>query len=111
MYPEFALHDLLANSVERFPDKVAIIDGDRSFTYSDLMCQSRALAEALLEAGVKPGDRISVYLDKSWEAVVAVFAVSQTGAAFININPVLKERQVQHIMSASRSEVLLTATR
>ena len=111
MYPEFALHDLLANSVERFPDKVAIIDGDRSFTYSDLMRQSRALAEALLESGVKPGDRIGVYLDKSWEAVVAVFAVSQTGAAFININPVLKERQVQHIMSDARSEVLLTATR
>jgi acyl-CoA ligase (AMP-forming) (exosortase A-associated) len=100
---------LLANSVQRYPDKIAIVDGHHHYTYAELGRQARALAEALLDEGVRPGDRVGVYLDKSWEAVVAVFAISQTGAAFVNINPLLKERQVRHIVSDAGIGVLLTS--
>jgi acyl-CoA ligase (AMP-forming) (exosortase A-associated) len=97
-HPEFTLHDLLRNSVERDPSKVAIVDGDAQYTYEDLDRQSRALCAALQEeAGVEKGDRIGVYMEKSWEAIVAMLAASRTGAAYVNINPLFKPQQVAYV--------------
>jgi acyl-CoA ligase (AMP-forming) (exosortase A-associated) len=97
MYPEFTLHDLLHNSVERDPGKVAIVDGDSEYTYEDLSRQSGALCAALQDAGVEKGDRVGVYLEKSWEAIVAMLAASRAGGAFVNVNPMLKPPQVRYI--------------
>src|SRR5919202_6362910 len=97
MHPEFTLHDLLRNSVERGPEKVAIVDGDAEYTYEDLDRQSASLCAALQEAGVKKGDRVGIYMDKSWEAVVAMLAASRAAAAYVNINPLFKPPQVSYI--------------
>lgn len=97
MRPEFTFHDLLYNSVERDPSKVAIVDGDAEHTYEDLHRQSGALGAALQDAGVKKGDRVGILMDKSWEAIVAMLAASRAGAAFVNINPLLRAQQVGYI--------------
>jgi acyl-CoA ligase (AMP-forming) (exosortase A-associated) len=96
-HPEFTLHDLLQNSVERDPGKVAIVDGGSEYTYEDLDRQSNSLGAALQEAGVKKGDRVGVYLEKSWEAIVAMLAASRIGAAYVNINPLFKPPQVAYL--------------
>jgi acyl-CoA synthetase (AMP-forming)/AMP-acid ligase II len=98
MHPEFTVHRLLHNAVERDPDKVAIVEGDKEYTYEELARSSAALCAALMSVGVQKGDRVGVYLEKSWEAVVAMLAASQAGAAFVNINPLLKPPQVQYIV-------------
>jgi non-ribosomal peptide synthetase component E (peptide arylation enzyme) len=48
--PEFTLHDLLHNSVERDPQKAAVVDGDAEYSYEDLERESSALAAALVDA-------------------------------------------------------------
>jgi acyl-CoA ligase (AMP-forming) (exosortase A-associated) len=96
-HPEFTLHDLLRNSVERDPGKVAIVDGGSDYTYEDLERQSNALGAALQEAGVQKGDRVGVYLEKSWEAIVAMLAASRVGGAYVNINPLFKPPQVAYL--------------
>jgi acyl-CoA ligase (AMP-forming) (exosortase A-associated) len=96
-HPEFTLHDLLRNSVERDPDKVAIVDGNAEYTYGDLDSQSNSLGATLVEAGVEKGDRVGVYMEKSWEAIVAMLAASRIGAAYVNINPLFKPPQVSYV--------------
>jgi acyl-CoA ligase (AMP-forming) (exosortase A-associated) len=96
-HPEFTLHDLLRNSVQRDPGKVAIVDGASEYTYEDLDHQSNSLGAALVEAGVKKGDRVGIYLEKSWEAIVAMLAASRVGAAYVNINPLFKPPQVAYL--------------
>jgi acyl-CoA ligase (AMP-forming) (exosortase A-associated) len=95
--PEFTLHDLLRNSVERDPPKVAIVDGDAEYTYEDVEHGSNALCAALQEAGVDKGDRVGVYMENSWEAIVAMLAASLAGAAYVNINPLFKPPQVAYV--------------
>jgi acyl-CoA ligase (AMP-forming) (exosortase A-associated) len=97
MHPEFTLHDLLHNSVERYPDRVAIVEGNDEYTYEDLDRQSNSLCAALQEAGVKKGDRVGVYMEKSWETIVAMLATSRAGAAYVNINPLFKPPQVAYV--------------
>jgi acyl-CoA ligase (AMP-forming) (exosortase A-associated) len=96
-HPEFTLHDLLRNTVERDPSKVAVVDGRAEYTYEDLEHGSNALCAALQEAGVKKGDRVGVYMEKSWEAIVAMLATSRAGAAYVNINPLFKPPQVAYV--------------
>ncbi len=97
MRPEFTFNDLLHNSVERDPGKVAIVDNKSEHTYEDLSRQSGALAAALQDAGVKKGDRVGILMDKYWEAIVAMLAATRIGAAFVNVNPMLKPPQVRYI--------------
>jgi acyl-CoA synthetase (AMP-forming)/AMP-acid ligase II len=79
--PEFTLHDLLHNSVERDPAHVAIVDGSAEYTYEDLVRQSTSLCAALQGVGVRKGDRVGILLEKTWEAIVAMLAASIAGAA------------------------------
>jgi len=97
MRPEFTLHDLLHNSVERDPRGVAVVDGKTEYTYEDLERASNALGAALVESGVENGDRVGVYMEKSWEAIVAMLAASRVGAAYVNINPLFKPPQVAYV--------------
>jgi acyl-CoA ligase (AMP-forming) (exosortase A-associated) len=105
--PEFTLHDLLRNSVERDPDKVAIVDGNADYTYGDLDSQSNSLGAALVEAGVEKGDRVGVYMEKSWEAIVAMLAASRIGAAYVNINPLFKSPQVAYVVQDCDIRVMI----
>lgn len=105
-YPEFTLHHLLYNSLQRDPVKVAVVEGKSEYTYEDLARSSSALCAALLDAGVEKGDRVGIYMEKSWEAVVAMLATSQAGAAFVNINPLLKPPQVKYITEDCDIKVL-----
>ena len=106
-YPEFTLHDLLGNVVDRDPDRTAIIDRGARYRYGDLARCARTLAAALLDRGVGKGDRIGIYLEKSFEAVAVMLAVSQVGAVFVPINPLLKPRQVHYILKDCAIQVLI----
>ncbi|HEX5701222.1 MAG TPA: AMP-binding protein, partial [Rubrobacter sp.] len=108
--PEFTLHDLLHNSVARDPQKTAVVDGDTKYTYEDLERQSGSLGAALAEAGVGRGDRVGVYLEKSWEAIVAMLAASRIGAAYVNVNPLFKAPQVEYLAGDCDIRVMIGDT-
>jgi acyl-CoA ligase (AMP-forming) (exosortase A-associated) len=108
--PEFTLHDLLYNSVARDPQKTAVVDGDTKYTYQDLERQSSSLGAALAEAGVGRGDRVGVYLEKSWEAIVAMLAASRIGAAYVNVNPLFKAPQVEYLAGDCDIRVMIGDT-
>jgi acyl-CoA ligase (AMP-forming) (exosortase A-associated) len=108
--PEFTLHDLLYNSVARDPQKTAVVDGDTKYAYQDLERQSSSLGAALAEAGVGRGDRVGVYLEKSWEAIVAMLAASRIGAAYVNVNPLFKAPQVEYLAGDCDIRVMIGDT-
>src|SRR5215204_5031879 len=108
--PEFTLHDLLYNSVAHDPQKMAVVDGDAKYTYEDLERQSSSLGVALTEAGVGKGDRVGVYLEKSWEAIVAMLAASRIGAAYVNVNPLFKAPQVEYLAGDCDIRVMIGDT-
>ncbi len=108
--PEFTLHDLLYNSVARDPQKTAVMDGDAKYTYEDLERESAALGATLAEAGVGRGDRVGVYMEKSWEAIVAMLAASRIGAAYVNVNPLFKAPQVEYLVDDCDIRVMIGDT-
>ena len=105
--PEWTLFHLLENSAERAPDQVAVIDGARRLTYRELRTASARLARGLLDAGLRRGDRVGIWLEKSWEALAAMTAVTHAGGVYVNVNPQLKSAQVAHIMRDCQVRLLI----
>jgi acyl-CoA ligase (AMP-forming) (exosortase A-associated) len=108
--PEFTLHDLLYNAVARDPQHAAVVDGDAQYTYEDLERQSGSLGATLVDAGVGKGDRVGVYVEKSWEAIVAMLAASRIGAAYVNVNPLFKALQVEYLVGDCDIRVMIGDT-
>ena len=82
------LHDLLARSADRWPDRyaVATADGAERLTYRELEERASSMREALARHGVGPGDRVAVYAPKSPASFSAILGILQTGAAYVPVD-------------------------
>jgi amino acid adenylation domain-containing protein len=81
------LHEYLRHSARNSPDKVAVEDGDRRITYTQLETLSNWLAGKLNALGVVPGDRVGIYLPKSIDAIIAMHGAMKAGAAYVPVDP------------------------
>jgi amino acid adenylation domain-containing protein len=81
------LHQRLTVTAEHHPDRLAVVDGERTLTYAQLECRSNQVAHVLQDAGVGPGCRVGLYLDKSADAVTAIHGVLKAGAAYVPLDP------------------------
>ena len=83
----YLLHHLLHDAANAHPDRIAVVDDPTALTYADLEQRANRVAHLLLDLGVRRGDRIGLYLDKSSEAMAAVYGVLKTGAVYVPFDP------------------------
>ncbi len=83
----FALPQLLDRAAGTRPDHPAVVCDGEVLTYGELHRRSRAVAAALIDAGVRRGDRVALHLPKSVDAVTAIYAIMSAGAAYVPIDP------------------------
>jgi amino acid adenylation domain-containing protein len=77
----------LEASAARYPNRTAVVDPDgQSLSYADLNRQADALASFLVSRSVSRGDRVGIVLPKGLPAVVAIFGVLKTGAAYVPVD-------------------------
>lgn len=91
------LHNYLTESASRTPDSLALVDGDREFTYAELDERSDSVAGRLIELGVGRGDRVGIYMPKSAEGVIGIYAAMKAGAAYVPIDPSAPPTRVAYI--------------
>jgi fatty-acyl-CoA synthase len=91
----------LRRSADVYPDKTAIVYGERRHTYAEFAAEVTRLAHALRGSGVKPGDRVAYMLPNVPEMLVAHFAVPLAGAVLVAINTRLSAPEVQQILDHS----------
>ncbi|WP_120314330.1 non-ribosomal peptide synthetase, partial [Mycobacterium mantenii] len=89
---------LFAAQVARAADAVAITCGERSWTYREVEESANRLAHLLTEQGAGPGQRVAVVIPRSAEAVMAIFAVLKTGAAYVPIDPGVPAARLEFVL-------------
>ncbi len=99
---------VLENNVERFPNKEAIVFGDRRLTNKELYARVDALAQGLKELGIKKGDVVAILLLNCLEYLEITFAVNKLGAVWLPINFRLAGAEVSYILNHSESKVLFS---
>ncbi|MBA3806775.1 MAG: amino acid adenylation domain-containing protein [Solirubrobacterales bacterium] len=80
------IQDLLCAAAERHAEATAVIDGEHELSYAELDERSSRLAGLMTDRGVKPGDRVGLALEKSLEAVIAIYATLKAGATYVPLD-------------------------
>ncbi len=102
------VHDYLTRCAQRFSEKTAVVHGTRRATYGAIDRMTSRAARVLIEAGVRRGDRVIVFLPNSLEAVVAIFAVLKAGAVFVPLNTGMKAGKLGYIFENSGANAVVT---
>ena len=97
----------LRRSAEVFPDKTAVVYGDRRISYRQLAAETTRVAHALHGSGIGRGDRVAYLLPNLPEMLVAHFAVPLAGAVLVAINTRLSRDEVRYILDHSGAKLLV----
>jgi amino acid adenylation domain-containing protein len=102
------LQDLLADSAAAHSHRVAVVDGDRSLTYAELDVRSNRLAHLLRECGVRHRDLVGLYLDKSLESLLGIYAILRLGATYVPLDPAAPPARLATIAANADLRCLVT---
>lgn len=105
----FLIHSPLQHYAEVTPDHPAMSLQGVEMSYRDLDIQSNRLAHALVVAGVKPQDRVGLFLHKCFELGVAIYAILKAGAAFVPLDPFMPAERLAFILDDCGIDVLITS--
>ena len=103
-------HALLKRSVVAHPGQVALVDvrhGYKRETYQELWDRSNRLANALLELGIKKGDKVAFWTEDRLEHVEIWYATSKIGAVWTSVNAQYIGREAEYILNDSDAVALL----
>lgn len=102
------LQSLLQYSAKHAPEQIAVIDRTRTLTYQELDTSTDQLAAYLQNQSIEPGDRVGLYLDKSIEAIVAIFAILKAGAAYVPLDPASPAKRIAFLIDNCQMKGLIT---
>jgi fatty-acyl-CoA synthase len=97
----------LERSARVFPDRTAVIDGDRRFSYRELADRSRRLAGALAARGVSPGDRVAALCTNSSAMLEMHNGVPWAGAVLVPLNVRLSPDELGYILTHADARLLV----
>jgi long-chain acyl-CoA synthetase len=104
------LHNVILDSCRRFPQKTAIVDpsANRRITYAEYGEIVEMLARGFVNAGLKPGEVVAIFLANSWEFCAAYHAATLAGATPTLLNPTYREREVRYQLENSGAVFLIS---
>ncbi|MCP5053848.1 MAG: amino acid adenylation domain-containing protein, partial [bacterium] len=103
-YPEEAtIHGLFEEQVERNPNQVALVGGNREkqlthVTYNELNRRAEGMVRLLMEKGVEPGVIAAVMLERSLDFIVGILGILKAGGAYLPIDPGYPHDRVQYML-------------
>lgn len=104
-YP--SLLEMFADSVRRAPDTDAIRYFDGVLSVAGLDAASDALAAALQDLGFALGDRLALFLQNNPAFIVGMLAAWKAGGIAVSVNPMYKERELEHLLRDSGTRALI----
>lgn len=106
-YAPILVTDGIRAAAQRTPKRLALIDGDRSLTFRDLLGRQNRLANAVsCHFGLRHGDRAAVMAPNCLEFVEVLCGIASAGAVATLVNPRLTPRELEHICNDSEARIL-----
>lgn len=103
----YLLHQLLGEAAAGHPEREALACKGRSMTYAELEAAANGIANALLAAGVRPGDRVGIFVPKDLEMMAAVNGALKAGACFVPLDPMAPPPRVAAMVEDSTVSALV----
>lgn len=102
------VHRLFENRVKEHPDKTALISCDGEFTYDELNRKANRVAHALINRGVKVGDKVLHMLPRTSNILLATLGILKSGATFIPLANDYPEERVEYIRGNCQAKWIIS---
>lgn len=101
------LRTILERNLEYNPGKVALIEGDRQCTFREFSNRTRSMGNALLNLGLKKGDRVAIMSPNSIENAESYFSIPNAGLVLVMLNFRLAPKEALTILKDSGASILM----
>ncbi|MDA3660137.1 non-ribosomal peptide synthase/polyketide synthase, partial [Mycobacterium xenopi] len=106
--PAVSIPEVFAAQAQRTPEAVALMCGERGWTYRELDERANRLAHLLAGNRASPEACVALLLSRSAEAVAAILAVLKTGAAYLPIDPALPADRIGFMLADAAPVAVIT---
>ena len=94
---------------QRFGDLEALAFEGQRWSFAELRADCDRAARGLIQAGVKPGDKVALWLDNRPEWIHILFAAAKVGAVLVPINTRFRTNDLKYVVEQSDATTLITA--
>lgn len=102
------VHRLLEDSADSCAQSVAVVHGEKSFTYHDVEEQANGIANLLRARGIVRGDRVALLADNGFEYVTGFFGILKAGAGCVALSGANKVPTHRKLLADSGARALIT---
>ena len=106
-YPPITVPQMLAEAAIKYPDQPCTIFKGAVITYQHMNQLTDRLAVALINQGVRPGDRVGILLPNIPQFVLSYFGILKAGGVVVAINPQYKSNEIQSQINDSGINTLI----
>jgi amino acid adenylation domain-containing protein len=103
------IHQLFESRVERQPDAIALVSEEGQLSYGSLNRRANQLAHTLIAQGIRPDDRVALYVERSAAMVVGLLGILKAGGAYVPVDPDYPPERVSYMLGDSQPRLLLSS--
>ncbi|HKV91321.1 MAG TPA: amino acid adenylation domain-containing protein [Candidatus Angelobacter sp.] len=107
-YQAVCMHQLFEAAVEKFPARLAVVDGKDRFTYEALNQRANQLARELVQRGIGPESLVGICVERSASMIVGLFGILKAGAAYVPIDPAYPSERIAYTLADARIQLLIS---
>ncbi|HEX9060271.1 MAG TPA: amino acid adenylation domain-containing protein, partial [Clostridia bacterium] len=109
---EKAVYELFEEQAKRTPDRIALVFGDKHWTYGELNEKADCIASTLKKKGVDDkGSIVGILINRSLEMVAGILGVLKSGAAYLPIDPEYPAGRIKYMIEDSGTGLLITTSK
>jgi fatty-acyl-CoA synthase len=105
---QHSLGDLLRRTALRYPDKLAVVAGERRVSFAEFDAAVNRCANNLAGKGLGKGDRLALLSHNSWQFAVLAFATARLGVVLVPVNFMLNAEEIAFILGHSGASGMVT---
>lgn len=106
-FEETSLQQLLKNTAEKYPNKIAIHFNGKELSYQELYESALKFAGYLQKIGIQKGDRVAIMLPNTPQSVISFYGVMMAGGIVVQTNPMYTERELAFQMKDSGAKAIV----
>ncbi len=110
-YPNQPLFRFLEDAARKFPDRACTIFKGAVISYREMNALTDQMAAALVEMGVKKGDRVGIFMPNTPQFVIAYYGILKAGGAVVAVNPTYPVDEILTPVNDAGIEVMFTLSR
>lgn len=107
-YPDLTIYELIEKTAKTYPSYYAYEYYGKKVTYQEFIAKIKETASALIELGVKPGDRVTICMPNTPVAIITFYAINMIGATSSMIHPLSSVNEIEFYLNESNSKYILT---